>query len=105
MPPSRPAPLTSPLNLLSEDEFATTWTITVTADSFAFFQEQCDLGATDFCNVGIPGFTPTGLTNFLDYLNDLLAYVHAMANALDYYERVIERIDDHYKTQRRDEDD
>lgn len=82
---------------MTEDEFAATWTITVTEDDFAFYREQCEQGLTDFCRVGIPGFTPLGMTNLLDYLNALLGHIRELNNALDYWERVGARIDTYFK--------
>ena len=92
--------MTSPLEMITVDDFARTWTITVTAADFEVYQEFCDEGLADFCNVGIPGFTPHGLINFMTYLNDLYAYIGAANIALDYWERVSSRIDEHYKQEK-----
>lgn len=92
----------SPLKQINEQYFRMTWTITVTREEFEWYEEQCDAGNADFCNVGIPGFTPAGMANFLDYLNDLHAYIRELNNALDYWERVGDRIDAHYNKEETD---
>jgi hypothetical protein len=91
----------APLERISEEEFAQTWTITVTEETFEQYRILCEEGMSDFCNVGVPGFTPHGLTNLMDYLNDMLAYIHAANSAIRYYERVLERVDQHFKKENR----
>jgi hypothetical protein len=100
IPPSNPAPILSPLEQIRPEDFQQTWTITVTAESFEQYQELCDDGLVDFCNVGIPGFTPHGMINFMTYLNDLYAYIQAANNSLRYWERVSSRIDEYFKQEK-----